>query len=1258
MAAPKDSADAATLLCDEELELDREENLSDQLTILNTASYRNHRWVLVAIKDSAKKKRKERLFSSDSRFGSSLAFSSKQEAECQKSRDTFATSLLRKYPTFRVDGSSGSGGSARRGTSASSSSATAVSPLGDSSAQDPVASAGGASSAAGGKGGGTGEGREKRRKLDGGLDRRVHNGGNSTRPKHAFHRPSDETIRAERLSRRNRRIARRRLYHDKFTELPAQIRQWAEEEMCKLDRYAQDRRSPNPWSFSKIVRQAERLSQRQDRIEAKLAGARESLHVLETASRAGMFEALVEPVDDPGYRSRLTTFTLEHVVVQSLALLHYYTGVVDAYEHQLGDIKDIFTFTSSAVYAPKNVAYEKAADAALVSTKTVYRWQKDFELNGNRFSESRQGKAMRDWILDNPAMQLEAKAWLRKQVRRKAKKNRGVFQIRDFQEYLNTTLLPRWKVAPWRGAPKSSVKDFDGESDFLQITESTALAWAHRLGLSWARKTKTYYVDGHDRKDVLAHRAFWLEKELELELRQYLFVQLPLRVAKLMEQDSNEGGGDQGNAALAPAPAAGAGGGGGGGGGSDGDGGGSGGDGGKETKFSRLLRLAQGQEVGGATELEKALQNEMVYRYWGDGAGKPAASDDPGEWWVELHVDLLPASLRHEKAAVVNGFNMGGRLSVRFPQGERPILKAGQDETIFKAYDAVKSSWTLDDVKHIQKKSEGKGNMKSLFMDEATGSGGNNIPAEKMAAFQEARKPGFRFENPALVHWEYGKAGAAIGQGYWTNEDMVALVPEWIEMMEFMLPGHQFLINVDYSSNHSAFAPNARTLSNMRVTMGGERKVGTETVAAADAEGRQVEKEAMPVFDSYELTAEDIGPRVPPKWRSKVQAGKKLAFAFKGSERPFYAKDDMTAADCRGKAIGKREIAHRLGWWKDGMTEKGGRKKTAAAAAAAFAPAKWKKGDLVARKEPGKKAGDPDVIELYRVVSVPVTHSDAKSDTDIIRCQWFERSKTGLEEEEGSATFTLRNAVWDDESYTANTMSWVDPKTALVVEGSLSAKVKCVLELDLKAYYEAFVPAVVVLDKDGGEDDDGDGGAALDDSDDDGDSSGDDDDGDGGSGGDGAGQGPPTDQAGGGGIDDEIDQTSLNSVLGALPMFKNVKSLLQEIVEERGHILFFSSKYHAECAGQGIEYCFGRAKWWFRKHNRMSTAGLKKNSALAFGLDVLPISLVRKYARKNRDYHRVYRAGVSGTEADGAVKKCKTHRSALDSHYAFIQEDS
>ena len=57
------------------------------------------------------------------------------------------------------------------------------------------------------------------------------------------------------------------------------------------------------------------------------------------------------------------------------------------------------------------------------------------------------------------------------------------------------------------------------------------------MGLCYATKKKHYYVDGHDRPDVLAHREIWLKKEGELELRQYLWAKMPLAKAlKLGEQ--------------------------------------------------------------------------------------------------------------------------------------------------------------------------------------------------------------------------------------------------------------------------------------------------------------------------------------------------------------------------------------------------------------------------------------------------------------------------------------------------------------------------------------------------------------------------------------------------------------------------------------------------------------------------------------------------------------------------------------------------
>ena len=140
------------------------------------------------------------------------------------------------------------------------------------------------------------------------------------------------------------------------------------------------------------------------------------------------------------------------------------------------------------------------------------------------------------------------------------------------------------------------------------------------------------------------------------------------------------------------------------------------------------------------------------------------------------------------------------------------------------------------------------------------------------------------------------------------------------------------------------------------------------------------------------------------------------------------------------------------------------------------------------------------------------------------------------------------------------------------------------------------------------------------------------------------------------GKDKLYDKTSLNSVLGHLPMFTDVKSMLQEIVDARGHLVELSSTYHAEVAGQGIEYSFGRNKWWYKKHKRGKTASLKEMSRTAFDKCVVGVDHVRKFARKARDYMHIYRECVKGLAAEDIVKKCKTHRSMVDSFNTFVTE--
>ena len=110
-----------------------------------------------------------------------------------------------------------------------------------------------------------------------------------------------------------------------------------------------------------------------------------------------------------------------------------------------------------------------------------------------------------------------SKYYLRTNLTRKSTKKKDVFQIADFQDFLNKDLLPRWQVTPWDGV-SSSVKVGDPDSKFLQVSEACALAWAHKRGMCYTKKIKSYYVDGHDQKDVLAYRKKWLAQDLKLEL--------------------------------------------------------------------------------------------------------------------------------------------------------------------------------------------------------------------------------------------------------------------------------------------------------------------------------------------------------------------------------------------------------------------------------------------------------------------------------------------------------------------------------------------------------------------------------------------------------------------------------------------------------------------------------------------------------------------------------------------------------------------
>jgi len=624
---------AADLLSDEALDENpigiTEEDLPARVTIRPSASNARARlggqWELKAAKAGRRKGDKTVIvWSSDARFG--LTFTSKEIAESSEGRNAFAVELM----------DSGFAGAK----------VARVQPLA------PVGAVAGGAAAAADPGSprkrreGSGVRRRRRRRSErlkgsgadsGGeekekcADGRRNNGGNNTQTmvQRQARVGRGESQRAKRLAKRIARRERIQCLHAKLHDM---LRALPDDKyaaaMDEIDNMA-DTRWP---AQRKIIRRALAAHNKTAKLatmKGEWAGRRDILAA--ALDKCDARSLVVKINGDPKHRSHITSFTSDHALLQTLTMWHFYSHLLE-HDHL-------------ALQTPFADAAAYAARAGRIEPRTLYRWRKDFEKNGSRFSESMAGKAIRNWVFDDKVLLKAAKAWLKKEVRHKPSADgtcsKGMFRIVDFQTYLNDTLLPAFQIPPWgfrTSATKDTVDEAETTNKYLRVSEGCALAWGHRLGLSFDPKRKGYYVDNHDRADVLAHRTVWLATEAALEKKQYLWAQLPEEQARQLE-------------------------------------------------VKIINNALNGTACVDATE--EQLRAEMVYTYTGNANGKPVMeiSDDDGAvqaTWVEIHVDLLPPEMRQVETAVVNGFKMGGRLSVRFKPGDRPVIKMGQDETIFK----------------------------------------------------------------------------------------------------------------------------------------------------------------------------------------------------------------------------------------------------------------------------------------------------------------------------------------------------------------------------------------------------------------------------------------------------------------------------------------------------------------------------------------------------------------------------------------------
>ena len=128
------------------------------------------------------------------------------------------------------------------------------------------------------------------------------------------------------------------------------------------------------------------------------------------------------------------------------------------------------------------------------------------------------------------------------------------------------------------------------------------------------------------------------------------------------------------------------------------------------------------------------------------------------------------------------------------------------------------------------------------------------------------------------------------------------------------------------------------------------------------------------------------------------------------------------------------------------------------------------------------------------------------------------------------------------------------------------------------------------------------------------------------------------------GKQDDIDPERLDCcarrIMSLQPDFCEQRSILEEAIIKAGHIFERYPKFHCECN-------FIERYWGFTKRETRRLCNYNFNDLLVQVPEVLinvPVSTIRKFARKSWRYMDAYNKGLEGRTAEWAVSKYKSHR--------------
>lgn len=406
------------------------------------------------------------------------------------------------------------------------------------------------------------------------------------------------------------------------------------------------------------------------------------------------------------------------------------------------------------------------------SQRSIQRWHLEFRIYGESFDAliSKASKTRAPKFFENNP---DAKSLISKF----ALDNLNNLTMERMHDYIHTTLLPEIvsKVQSELrdemekdGQDESTIKakvdlvtkdTILKESHLKVLNEETIRGWMHKLGFQYTERKKCFFVDVHEREDVVKDRHEYVQHCLKQDFRRHCWIQ---KCVEDLEELYDKG----------------------------------------------------------------ELQREQGFRFERDG-----------KQMIEFHVDD-----HHSFSEYCNeNCDFGGELSVRFPVGEKVLIRLGQDEAIFKQYHVSRKAWTGPKGEvGLSPKDDGAGVMISGITSRELGFGCNwtnqlmndvnelregqsyRDAEAAIAVYGITAKRDLK-EDPLVRFFEYGAAR----EGYWNSYHMICQLEDVVDVMRVLFPFDKYDIELalDHSQGHDRLRPNGLCVTNMNLQYGGQQTI-------------------------------------------------------------------------------------------------------------------------------------------------------------------------------------------------------------------------------------------------------------------------------------------------------------------------------------------------------------------------------------------------------------------------------------------------